>query len=220
MLLKTQEGMCDTNSKRTQNEPQLSAKMRALRVRFEFSSTAQALAEAANGKDGRGRNRPAGGTQRTAREYENRGNEAKEYLKTKDITFLKVANLCAQINSNLTLKGAHDATFCENEARTDDSQRAGMTVTSSRLDKLGTSIGADPISGWAAASYRRIVVCALLLTRARVAIGHSHCLVSGFVSRRGKQVGNSPGGGGMGSKTRKDTKIEGTNYPIYCKQRT
>ena len=84
--------MCDTNSKRTQNEPQLSAKMRALRVRFEFSSTAQALAEAANGKDGRGRNRPAGGTQRTAREYENRGNEAKEYLKTKDITFLKVAD--------------------------------------------------------------------------------------------------------------------------------
>jgi hypothetical protein len=165
MLLKTQEGMCDTNSKRTQNEPQLSAKMRALRVRFEFSSTAQALAEAANGKDGRGRNRPAGGTQRTAREYENRGNEAKEYLKTKDITFLKVANLCAQINSNLTLKGAHDATFCENEARTDDSQRAGMTVTSSRLDKLGTSIGADPISGWVAASYRRIVVCALPLTR-------------------------------------------------------
>ena len=78
--------------KRTQNEPQLSAEMRALRVEFEFSSTSQVLAEASNGKDGRGRNRPVGGIQRTAREYENRGNEAKKCLKTKDITFLKVAN--------------------------------------------------------------------------------------------------------------------------------
>jgi hypothetical protein len=151
--------------KRTQNEPQLSAKMRALRVKFECSSTAQALAEASNGKDGRGRNRHAGGIRRTAREYENRGNKAKEYLKTKDITFLKVANFCAQINSNLTPKGANDATFCENEVRTCDSQRDGMRATSSRLDKLGTSIDADLISGRVAASYRRIVVCALPLTR-------------------------------------------------------
>ena len=79
--------------KRTQNEPQLSAEMRALRAEFEFSSTPQVLAEASNGKDGRGRNRPVGGFRRSAREYENRGNKAKEYLKTKDITFLKVANI-------------------------------------------------------------------------------------------------------------------------------
>jgi len=78
--------------KRTQIEPQLSAEMRALRVRFEFSSTSQVLAEALNGKGGYGRHRPVGDIQRTAREYENRGNEAKNCLKIKDITFLKVAN--------------------------------------------------------------------------------------------------------------------------------
>jgi len=64
---------------------------------------------------------------------------------------------CAQINSNFTPKGANDATFCENEVKTCDSQRGGMTVTNSRLDKLETSIAADLISGRVAASYRRIV---------------------------------------------------------------
>ena len=151
--------------KRTQNEPQLSAEMRALRVEFEFSNTSSVLAEASNGKEDGGRNRPVRGIQRTAREYENRGNEAKEYLKTKDLTFVKVANFCAQIDSNLISKGANDAALCENEVRTCDSQRADMTVTSSRLDKLGTSIGTDLFSGRAAASYRRIVVCALPLTQ-------------------------------------------------------
>ena len=92
MLLKTKEGVCKTMLKRTQNEPQLSAEMRASHVEFEFSSTSQVLAEALNGKGGCGRHRPVGGIQRTAREYENRGNEAKNYLKTKDITFLKAAN--------------------------------------------------------------------------------------------------------------------------------
>ena len=66
--------------------------MRALRAEFEFSSTSQVLAEASNGKVDRGRNRPVGGIPRTAREYENRGNEAKEYLKTKDIIFFDAAN--------------------------------------------------------------------------------------------------------------------------------
>jgi hypothetical protein len=93
MLLKTQEGMCKTNSKRTQNEPQLSAETRALRAEFELSSASQVLAGASTGEDDRGRNRLVGGIQRTTRKYENRGNEAKKCLKTKDITFLKVANL-------------------------------------------------------------------------------------------------------------------------------
>ena len=83
--------------KRSPNEPQLSAEMRALRVEFEFSNTLQVLAEASSGKDDRGRNRPVGGIQRTAREYENRGNKAREYLKTKDITFLKVANIARSV---------------------------------------------------------------------------------------------------------------------------
>jgi hypothetical protein len=69
----------------------------------------------------------------------------------------KFGVFCAQINSNVTPKGANDAIFRENEVKPCDSQRDGMTVTSSRLDKLGNSISADLISGWVAASYRRIV---------------------------------------------------------------
>ncbi len=76
--------------KRTQNQPQLSPDMRALRV--EFESFRHFTGFGSTGKDSTGRNRPAGGIQRTAREYENGGNEAKEYLKTKDITFLSAAN--------------------------------------------------------------------------------------------------------------------------------
>ncbi len=61
------------------------------------------------------------------------------------------------MSSNFTPKGANDATFCENEVRTCDSRRNGMTVTNSRLDKRGTSIGAELISGRVGAYYRRIV---------------------------------------------------------------
>jgi hypothetical protein len=89
--------------KRTQNEPQLSAKMRALRVKFELSGTSQVLAGASSGKGGRGRNRPVGGIQRTAREYENRGNEAKKCLKTKDITFLEVANFACFVRKSAAI---------------------------------------------------------------------------------------------------------------------
>jgi hypothetical protein len=92
MLLKTKEGVCKTKLKRTQIEPQLSAEMRALRVEFDFSDTLQVLAEASNGKDDCGRSHPVGGIQRAAREYENRGNEAKKLLKTQDITVLNGAN--------------------------------------------------------------------------------------------------------------------------------
>ena len=79
-------------AKTNQNEPQLSAEMRALGAEFEFSSTSQVLATASSGEDGRGPSRPVEEIRRTAREYENRGNEAKEYLKTKDITFLDGAD--------------------------------------------------------------------------------------------------------------------------------
>ena len=43
-------------------------------------------------------------------------------------------------------------------------QRHDETLTNSRLDKLGTFIGADLICGRAAASYRRIVVTGFRMT--------------------------------------------------------
>ena len=90
--LKTKEGMFETKLKRTQNGPQLSAEMREPRVKFELSDTSYVLAGTSNRIIGRGQHRPGRGIQRTARKYENRGNEAKEYLKTKDITFFNGAN--------------------------------------------------------------------------------------------------------------------------------
>jgi hypothetical protein len=92
MLLKTKNGVCKTKLRRTPNEPQLSAEVRALRIEFEFSGSSQVLSQASNGKDDRGRNRPRGGIQRTARKHKNSGNEAKKYLKIKDITFYSAAN--------------------------------------------------------------------------------------------------------------------------------
>ena len=89
--------------KRTQNEPQLSAEMRALRVELVSSTTSQVLAEASNGKDDRRRNRPVRGIQRTAREYENRGNEAKKCLKKKDITFLKIADFASFVRKLIAM---------------------------------------------------------------------------------------------------------------------
>jgi len=77
--------------KRTQNEAQLSAEIGASCAEFEFFQRFTGFGS--TGKDSRARNRPVGGIQRTAREYENRGNKAKKCLKTKDITFLKVANI-------------------------------------------------------------------------------------------------------------------------------
>jgi hypothetical protein len=76
--------------KRTQNQPQLSPDMRALRVGFESFQHFTGLGS--TGKDSTGRNRPVGGIQGTGREYENRGNEAKKYLKKKDFTFLSAVN--------------------------------------------------------------------------------------------------------------------------------
>ncbi len=144
--------------KRTQIEPQLSAEMRALGAEFEFFSTSQVLAGASSGKDGRawpkspGRGNPED-RERIRKSWE----QSQGVLENKGHHFFEGREFgvfCAQINSNFTPKGANDATFCENEARTCDPQCDGMTVTISRLDKLGTSTGADPISGRVAAPYR------------------------------------------------------------------
>jgi hypothetical protein len=70
--------------------------MRALNAKIELSNAVRVFAHERNRGNAAGfevdRLRETG---RSARRYENRGNEAKEYLKTKDITFLNAAN-CAR----------------------------------------------------------------------------------------------------------------------------
>jgi len=102
--LKTKEGIFETKLKRTQNEPHLRAEMRTFRTEFELFHTTPVLVAASNGEDEWGRDRPAVGIQRTSRNCENRGNEAKKCLKTKDITFSNAAN-CMRFPHQFTAIG-------------------------------------------------------------------------------------------------------------------
>ena len=78
--------------KRTQNEPQLSVEVHALKAKFELSSNLHVLASASVGEGPRFEIAPEWGIQRTARKYKNRGNEAKKCLKTKDLTIFNGAD--------------------------------------------------------------------------------------------------------------------------------
>jgi hypothetical protein len=85
-------------------------------------------------------------------------NKASMSLKTKDgasKTKLKRTQNEPQLSAGTRKKGAENATFCENEAKTCEAQRAAATATSSRLDTPSTCIGADLISCPVAASDRR-----------------------------------------------------------------
>jgi len=91
--LKTKEDTSETKLGQPQNEPQLSVEMRALKAVYELCNNLHVLAWASIGECGRFEIAPKTEIQRAVGNYENRGNEAKEYLKTKDITFLNGANL-------------------------------------------------------------------------------------------------------------------------------
>jgi hypothetical protein len=74
----------ETNSKRTQNELRVDCTMRALNAEFELFGATRALAEVRGAGMQQGSKLPGWGS---VRKYKNSGNEAKKYLKTKDITF-------------------------------------------------------------------------------------------------------------------------------------
>jgi hypothetical protein len=91
MLLKTKEGHPETKLKRAPNEPQLSVEMRALRVEFELCNSLHVLTRASIGERDRFEIAREREIQTTPRNYENRGNEAKKCLKTKEVTFFNAA---------------------------------------------------------------------------------------------------------------------------------
>jgi hypothetical protein len=66
--------------------------MRALKAEFELGNNLHVLARASIGERDRLEIATEGVRQRTARKYENRGNEAKNCLKTKEITFFNAAH--------------------------------------------------------------------------------------------------------------------------------
>jgi hypothetical protein len=88
MFMKTRNAY----SKRTQNEPQLSAELDALKAEFELSNNLHVLVRASIGDRDRFEVAREREIQWTARKYENRGNEAKKCLKTKEVTSFNAAN--------------------------------------------------------------------------------------------------------------------------------
>ena len=76
---------------------------------------------------------------------QNSGNEPKEYLKTKDITFLNAVNYArlAQFSSHQALKGATNSAFCQNAPKPSGSQAKAETGTNSRLDRLRVLVGSE-----------------------------------------------------------------------------
>jgi hypothetical protein len=62
---------------------------------------------------------------RRARKCKNSGNEAKKYLKTKDITFLVAAN-CAPFARKSAPERSKIGAFCANEAKASEQKRVGL----------------------------------------------------------------------------------------------
>jgi hypothetical protein len=92
-VIENKEGHVETKPKRTQNELTFEHKMRALNTLFELFGAAHVPAGHSDPDVRRRSKSPEWGESRgIARENKNRGNELKEYLKTKDITFSKAAN--------------------------------------------------------------------------------------------------------------------------------
>jgi len=111
--------------------------MRALNATFELFDTAELQAAARNRRmqhDSKSAER--GEPQWIATKYKNSGNEAKEYLKTKDITFLNGAN-CARFARGSTpirpQKEPEPPHFAKTMPGLAASPQGAATVTNSRL---------------------------------------------------------------------------------------
>jgi hypothetical protein len=84
--------------KRSPNEPQLSAEMRALRAEFEFSSTSQVLPGASSGKDGRAWTKsPGRGNPEDRERIRKSWEQSQGVLENKGHHFLKVANIARSV---------------------------------------------------------------------------------------------------------------------------
>jgi len=89
------------------------------------------------------------GKRRKLQKMENSGNEAKKYLKTKEVTILTAAfftRFARILNANWSEK-VREASFSCAANRNPRARRDAATVTSSRLGKLGNRIGAGQMPG-------------------------------------------------------------------------
>jgi hypothetical protein len=79
----------------------------------------------------------------------NSGNEAKKYLKTKDITFLNAAILAhfAHRLAPIAPQKEQKRRILQKRTETCESRGDALTMTSSRLDDIGICIGTEPTGG-------------------------------------------------------------------------
>ncbi len=96
MSLKIKEGSCKTEQNEPENNPkrtQFECEMRAIDAQFEISYIARVPAGYSGGGTRLGPETDGSGNGLgSARKYKKSGNEAKKYLKTKDITFSNAEN--------------------------------------------------------------------------------------------------------------------------------
>jgi hypothetical protein len=94
--------------------------MRALKAEFELCNNLQVLTRASVGECDRFEIAREREIRRTARKYENRGNELNKCLKTNDITFFNAANAARFARNLSAIEPQKDQRFCENEVRACD----------------------------------------------------------------------------------------------------
>jgi len=92
-LIENKVGHIETKPRTKLKRTPIECEMSALSAPFELIDAAIVPAGVRiKGSTARFETARVGGIKRNARKYKNRGNKAKEWLKTKDITFLKPAN--------------------------------------------------------------------------------------------------------------------------------
>ena len=94
--------------------------MDALKAEFELCNNLHVLRLASKGDRGRSGIAWEREIRRTARKYENRGNELNKCLKTNDITFFNAANAARFARNLSAIEPQKDQRFCENEVRACD----------------------------------------------------------------------------------------------------
>ena len=110
--------------------------MRAINAQFELFDGAHVPVGSRPRERGMVRSCPVGGITMHARKYKNSGNEAKKYLKTKDLTILDGANyvrFCAPIDTNWTLK-EHETSQLAKTNCNEGVERLGRKGTHCRLE--------------------------------------------------------------------------------------
>ena len=139
ITLKTKKGVSETKRITNPKRTPIECNMRELKAEIERCRNMHVLARASNCEWGRFETAQAREIPRTARNYKNRGNEAKKSLKTKDITFFNGANFAPFMHNSAATRPQKDQTTAD-FAKT----RSGLASPARRCDSDRKSASAKP----------------------------------------------------------------------------